>query len=168
MVQGKDALNKNQSLPCWRWCHGPLFFFHWFLRFVLLLLLHHSGKLAIPRDHLLQILYLILFKSLQHQGKLSISGDIRVVFWWARDGNRRLSFLGISDLPFVRNGFVTIYFQPIFDCRFRNVVLLVLQQYGEDCVVIPGGSTPFKISGCAIALIDGAQYKCKRKCRFLF
>ena len=43
----------------------PLFFLHQFLRFVLPLLLHHSGKLAIPRDHLfllLQILYLFLFK----------------------------------------------------------------------------------------------------------
>ena len=73
--------------------HGPLFFLHQFLRFVLLLLLYHSGKLVIPHDHvflLLQILHLVLFKSLQRQGELSISGDIRVVLWWARDGNLRL------------------------------------------------------------------------------
>ena len=64
-----------------------------FYDFVLLLLLNHSSKLAIPHDHLfliLHILHLVLFKSLQHQGELSISGDIRVVFWWDRDGNRRL------------------------------------------------------------------------------
>ena len=77
MVQGKDTLNKKQSPPCWRWWHGPLFFIHRYLRSVLLLLLYHSGKLAIPHDHLflhLQILHLVLFKSLQLQGKLSISG----------------------------------------------------------------------------------------------
>ena len=45
MVQGKDTLNENQSLLCWRWCHGPLLFLRQFLRFVLLLLWHHSGYL---------------------------------------------------------------------------------------------------------------------------
>ena len=70
-----------------------MFFLHRFLRLVLLLLLHHIGKLAIPHDHvllLLQILHLVLFKSLQRQGELSTYGDIRVVFWWARYGNLRL------------------------------------------------------------------------------
>ena len=84
MVQGKDTLNKNQSLPCQSWWHGPLLFLHQFLRFVLLLLLNYSGKLAIPRYYmflLLQILRLFLFKSLQRQGDLRISGDSCVVFW---------------------------------------------------------------------------------------
>ena len=80
---------------------------------VLLLLLYHSDKIAIPHYHLfllLQILHLVLFKSLQHQVELSITGDIRVVLWWDIYGNRRLSFLKIDDLPFVRNGFLAIYF----------------------------------------------------------
>ena len=136
------------------------------MRLVLLLLLHHSGKLVIHNDHMflpLQILHLVLFKSLQQQGELSISGDSWVVFWWARYGNRRLSFLGRSDLPFVRNGFVAIYFQPIFNRQSRKVVLLVLQHCSEGWVVFSGRSTPFEISGYDIDLVDGAQYKCKRK-----
>ena len=34
---------------------------------------------------------------------------------------------------------------------------------GEYCVIIGGRSTPFKISSCAIDLVDDAQCKCKRK-----
>ena len=171
MVQGKYTQREKQRLPFRRWCRGPLFFLHWFLHFTLLLLLHHNGKLAIPHNHLfliLHIFHLVLFKLLQIQGELSISGDSRVVFWWARDGNHRLSLLGRAGLPFVRNGFVAIYFQPIFDCQFRKVVLLVLQQYGKNCVVFSGRSTPFEISGCAIDLLDGAQSKCKHKPWFAF
>ena len=171
MVQGKDTMNENQILPCWSWCYGPLLFLHRFLRFVLLLLLHHSGKLAIPHDHmflLLQILHLVLFKSLQRQGELSISGDSRVVFQWAIDGNCRPSFLGRAGLPFVRNGFVAISFWPIFVCQFRNIFPLVLQQHGDDCVIIGGRWTPFEIYGCTIDLVDGAQCKCKRKQWFVF
>ena len=141
MVQGKATLNKNQSLPCRSWLHGPLLFIHLFLRLVLLFLLYHSGKIAIPRYHLfllLLILHLVLFKSLQRQGKLSIYVDIRVVLWWCIDGNHRPSFLKSADLPFFRNGFVAIYFRPISVRQFRKVVLLVLQQYGDDCVVIGG------------------------------
>ena len=73
-------------------------------------------EIAIPRYHmflLLQILHPVLFKLLQHQGELRISGNRRVVFWWARYGNRRLSFLSRSNLPFVRNNFFAIYFRPI-------------------------------------------------------
>ena len=171
MVQGNYTLNKKQSLPFCRWCHFPLSFLHQFLRFVLLLMLRHSGKIAIPRDHLfllLQILYLVLSKSLQRQGGLSISGDNLVVFWWARDGNHHLSFLGRAYLPFFLNGFVAIYFQPIFNRQFRKKFLLVLQQCGKDCVVFSGRSKPFEISGCDIDLVDGAQYKCKCKPWFVF
>ena len=123
MVQGKDTLSKKQSLPCRRWCRGPLFFLHELQRSVLLLLLHHSGKLAIPHDNLfllLQIMHLVLFKFLHRQGELSISGDIHFVFWLYRDGNRRLLFLRRSDTPFIRNVFVGIYFWPIFDRQFRK------------------------------------------------
>ena len=171
MMQGKDTLNENQSLPCRRWCHGPLFFLHKCMHFVLLLLLHHSGKLAIPYDHmflLLQFLHLVLFKLLQRKCELSISVYSRVVFWLAIYGNRHLSFLGRADLPFFWNGFVEIYFQPIFDCQFRKVVLLLLQKCGKDCVVFSGSSTTFGISGCAIDLVDCAQYKCKLKPWFVF
>ena len=111
------------------------------MRFVFLLLLHHSGKLAIPYDHLflfLQIMHLILFNLLQLQGELIISVDTRIVFWWARDGNKHLPFLRIADLPFVPNIFVAIYFRPIFYRQFRKVVLLVLQHYRDDCVIIDG------------------------------
>ena len=117
MVQGKDTPNNNQSLPCRHWWHGPMFFLHSFLCLVLLLLLYHSGKIDIPHYHmflLIQILHLVLFKSVQRQGELSISGYIHYAFWWARDGNNRLSFLKRADLPLVRNGFVAIYFWPIF------------------------------------------------------
>ena len=171
MVQGKYTLNENQSLPCWHWLHGPMFFLNRFLRFVLLLLLHHSGKLTIPHDHLFLLIYnlhLFLFKLLQTQGELRISGDICVVFWWARYGNFRLSFLRRDNLPFFRKGFVEICFWPIFDRHFQKVVFVVLQKCVKDCVVIGGRSTPFNISSCAIDLVDGAQCKCKRKNWFLF
>ena len=118
MVQVKDTMNKNQSLPCWSWWHGPLFFLRQFLRLVLLLLLYHSCKIAIPHYHLfllLQVLHLVLFKSLQRQGELSISGYIRVLLWWARYDSRRLSFLKRADLTFLEricwNLFLT-YFRP--------------------------------------------------------
>ena len=93
IVQGKDTLNKKRSLPCQRWCRGPLFFLHLFLLFILLLMLNDSGKLAIPNDHLfllLHIMHIVLFKSMQRQGKLIISGR--------------------ADIPLVWNGFVEIYF----------------------------------------------------------
>ena len=77
--------------------------------------------------------------------------------------DHHLSFLGRAYLPFFLNGFVAIYFQPIFDRQFRKVVLLVLQQCDRDCVVFSGRSTPLKISSCNIDLVDGAQYKCKFK-----
>ena len=38
----------------------------------------------------------------------------------------------------------------------------------EDRVIIGGRSTTFEILSCAIDLVDGAQYKCKRKRWFLF
>ena len=117
---------------------------------------------------LLQILHLVLFKSLRRQGKLSIYGNNRVAFWWARDGNRRLSFLRRADLPFFQNGFVATYFWPFFDRQLRKVILLVLQPCGEDCVVIGGRSIPFEISGCTTDLVDGAEWKCKRKRWFVF
>ena len=166
MVQVKDTLNNNQSLPCWRWWHGALLFIHQFLRLILLLLLYYSGKINIPHYHLfllIHILHLVLFKFLQRQGKLSISGDIHVVFWWDRGGNLCLSFLKRADLPFVWNGFVAIYFWPIFVRHFRKVVLLVLQQCGNYCVVIGSRWTPFEILGCSTDLVDGAQCKFKRK-----
>ena len=143
-----------------------MFFIHKFLRLVLLLLLYYSGKITIPHYHLfllLQILHLVLCKSLQCQGEPSISEDSRFVFCGYSDGNRLLSFLRRADLPFVQNGSVAIYFRPIFDRQFQKVVLLVLQQCGKDCVVFSGRSTHFEISGCAIDLVDGAQYKCKCK-----
>ena len=171
MLQGKYTLNKNQSIPCRCLWHGPLFFIHRFLCLVLLLLLYYSGKIAIPYHHMLlliQILHLVLFKSLQLQVELSISGDNCVVFWWAIYGNRRLSFLKRADLPFVCNGFVAIYFWPIFVRQFRTFVLLVLQQCGDDCVVIGGRLTPLDISGCAICLVYGVQFKCKCEQLFVF
>ena len=119
-VQEKDTLNKKQSLPCRHLCHGPLLFFHSFLHFFLLLLLHNIVKLAITHDHLfliLHILYLVLFKLMQRQGELSISGR--------------------ADLPF----FGTDLLQYIFDCQFQKCVLLVLQQ----CRLIPTQDAPFSI-----------------------
>ena len=164
-------MNKNQSISCRRWWHGLLFFLYKFPHLVLLLLLYHSGKIAIPHYHLfllLHILHLVIFKSLKRQGELHISGDIRVVFWWDRYVNSRLSFLNRSYLPFIQNGFVAIYFWPIFVRQFRNFVLLVLQQFSDDFVVIGCRWTPFEISDCAIDLVDGAQCKCKRKQWFVF
>ena len=171
MVQGNQTLNKNQSLPCRRWLYGPMYFLNLFLRLVLLLLLYHSVKISIPHYHmflLLHILHLFLFKLLQSLGEMSISGDSHVVLWWARDGNRRISFLKRADLPFVLNRFVAIYFWPISVHQFWNVVLLVLQQCGDGCVIIGGRSTPFEISSYAIDLVDGGQCKCKRKPCFVF
>ena len=160
MVQGKVTLNKNQSLTCRCWWHGLMFFLHRFQCFVLLLLLYHSGKLAIPHYHmflLLQIMHLVLFKSLQHQGEMSIYGDSCVVFWWAIDGNLHLSFMKRADVLFVQNRFVAIYFWPISVRQLRKNFLLVLKQYVDYCVVISGRWTPFNISGCAIDLVDGSQ-----------
>ena len=171
MAQRKDTLNKNQSHPFRSWRHGPLFFLHWFLRLVLLVLLYKSGKISIPHYHLfllLHNLHLVLFKSLQRQGDQSISGGIYVVFCWDRDGNHSLSFLKRDDLPFVLNRSVGIYFWPISIRQIRNVVLMVLQQCGDDFVIISGSWTSFKISLCAIDLVYGAQCKCKRKQWFVF
>ena len=102
--------NEKQSLPCRNLCCGPLFLLHIFLRFFLLLLLHNSGNLAIPHDHLflcLNILHLFLFKSLQSQGELSISGR--------------------ADLPFVRNGFFAIYFRPSVSKIYPSRALIMQQ-----------------------------------------
>ena len=167
----KYTLNKNQSLPCWRWWHLPLFFLRQFLHLILLLLLYHSGKIAIPRYHLfilLWILHLFLFKSLHRQGEMSISGDNRVVVWWARYGNCRLSFLKRADIPLVWNVFVAIYFWPIFILQFLKVVLLMMQQCSDYCVVIGCKWTSFKILVCAIELVDSAQCKCKYNNDFCF
>ena len=106
-------MNEKQIITCGPCYHGPLFFLHQLLRFFLLLMLHHSDKLAIPHGHLfllLHILHLVLFKFLYSRGELSISGDSHVVFLWDIDSNSRLSFLRIADLSFVWNGFVVIYF----------------------------------------------------------
>ena len=122
MVQGKYTLNKEPKPSLSELMTWPAFFLHQFLCLVLLLLLYHSDKIAIPHYHLfllLKILHLILFKLLQRQDELIISGD-RVVLRGARDDNRRLSFLGGADLPFFWNGFVAIYFQPIFDHQFQS------------------------------------------------
>ena len=148
-----------------------MLFLNWFQRFILLLLLHNSGKLVIPHDCLfliLQIMHIFLFKSLQRQGELSIYGDSCVVFWWARIGNRRLSFLRRADIPFVRKGFVAIYFWPIFDRQFQTFILLVMQQYGKGCIVTSVRVKHFDILGCAIDLVDGAQCKYKHKHWFVF
>ena len=98
--------------------------------------------------------------------ELSISGDSRVVFWWDRYGNHRLSFLKRAGLPFFQNGFAAIYFGTIFIRQFRKVVILVLQKCGDYFIVIDGRWTPFEISGCAIDLVDVAQ--CRSKCKQLF
>ena len=66
-----------------------------------------------------------------------------------------------ADLPFLWN--VLVYFRPIFDRQFRKVLLAMLQQCDEDCIVIGGSSTHFKILGCAIDLVDGVKCKYKRK-----
>ena len=167
MVQRKDTLNEKQSFPCWSWCHGPLLFIHQFLRFVLLLILHYSRKIVIPNYHLLlllQVLHPVLFKSLQLQGELGISGDRRVVLWRARDGNRRHNSWGYM----IYHLFGTDMLQSILNRQFQKVVLLVLQQCSKDWVVIGGRSTTFDISSCVVDLVDGAQCKCKRKSWFVF
>ena len=64
--------------------------------------------------------------------------------------------------------FGTDLLQSIFDRQFRRVVLLVLQQCGNDCIVIGGRLAPFEISGCAIDRVYDAQCKCKRKRWFVF
>ena len=115
VLQGKDTLNNKKSPSCWHWCHGPLSFLHIFLRFFLLLILQHSGKLTIPHDNVflfLHILHLALFKFLHHKVELIISGDIHVVFGWARDRNRAYCFWGHLIYHFFRNGFFAIYFWP--------------------------------------------------------
>ena len=121
-VQVKYTLNEKHSLPCWRWCHVPLCFLHRFLRFVLLLMWYRSVKLAIPHYYmflLLKIIHLVLFNSLQHQGDLVISGKL------------------------IYHLFVTDLLQSIFDRHFRKFVLLVLQNFREDCVVVCVRSKPF-------------------------
>ena len=141
LVQEKDTLNKNQILPCWRWLHGLLLFLHRFMHLVFLVMLYHSGRIAIPNYHmflLLQIMHPVLFKSLQRQGELIISGDSHLVFWWDRYGNLCVSFLNRADLKTFRNVSVAIYFWPIFVCQFWKIFLLVLQKFGDDFVIIGG------------------------------
>ena len=158
-------LNEKQSLPCRHWCHGPMFFLRWFMCLVLLLLLHHSGKLSITHEHmflLIQILNLVLSKSMQRQGELSISGDSLIFLWWLKMAIAAYHSWG----ELIHHLFGTDLLRSIFDRQFQNFVLLVLQKCGDDCVVIGGMSTPFGISGCAIDLVDGAQ--CKFKCKHWF
>ena len=124
VVQGKDVLNKNKSLPFRRWLRGLVLFLCQFMRLVLLFLLYHSGKIAIPHYHLflfLQIPHLVLFKSLQRQGDMSISRDSRVVFWCDRYGNLRLSVLKRADLKFVRNGFLRSTFDLFLSVSFEKL-----------------------------------------------
>ena len=64
--------------------------------------------------------------------------------------------------------FGTDFLLSIFNHQLLKVVLLVLQQCSEYCIVISGMSTHFEISGCANNLVDGVQSKCKRKHWFLF
>ena len=49
------------------------------------------------------------------------------------------------------NLFLTVSFEKLSSSCYNN------------CVVFSGRSSPFKISGFAIDLVDSAQYKCKRK-----
>ena len=54
--------------------------------------------------------------------------------------------------------YISTYFRPSVSksCPSRAATMWRgLRRY-------PGRSTPFKISGCVIALVDGAQCKCKR------
>ena len=78
--------------------------------------------------------------------------------------------------------FGTDLLRSIFNCQFRKVVLLMLQQCSEDCVIIDGRSKPFvdrwpytgvfavwgDIGLChwPRRWVDGAQCKCK--CWFVF
>ena len=54
-------------------------------------------------------------------------------------------------------------FLTYFVYHFQKSPLLVLQQCGNDCVVIGGRSIPFEILVYAIDLVYVAQFKCKRK-----
>ena len=122
-------------------------------------MLHHSGKLTIPHDDLflfLQILNLVLFKSLQRQGDMSIPGYSCDGFWQGRYGNRCLSFLRRADLTF---------FLELICCHLFSTISI--ENLSSSCW-IGGSSTPSDISGCAIDLVDGAQCKCKRKHLFVF
>ena len=93
-----------------------LLFLNQFMCFFLLFILHHSEKLAMSHYYLLlllQILHRVLFKSLQHKGELSISGDSRIVFWWDRDGNHAYHFWGdLIHHFFGTNVLRSVYFCP--------------------------------------------------------
>ena len=118
MVQGDDTLNKKQSRPCRHLCPGLLLFLNHFFCFFLLLLLNHSGKLAIPHDHILllvQNIHCVLFNSMQDQVNMSISVDIHIVFWWAIYGNR--SYHSWGDLIYLLFG--TDFLQSIFNRYFQ-------------------------------------------------
>ena len=98
------------------------FFLHRFLRFVIIFMLHKIVKIDIPHDNfflLLHIIHPFLFKLLQHQGDLTISGR--------------------ANLPF----FGTDLLWYIFDCQFWKIVLILLQQWREDCILIGIRSKPF-------------------------
>ena len=43
----------------------------------------------------------------------------------------------------ILNDHIFLLLQIIFDRQFRKVVLLVMQKYGKDCVIIGGRSKPF-------------------------
>ena len=156
-VQGKDTPNNKQSLPCRRWYRGPLLFIHLFLRFVLLLLLNNSGKLAILHNHLLlllQIIHFALFKFCSAKASRASMGEL------------------------IYHLFGTDLLWSIFDRQFRKVVLLMLQQYSKDCVVAGGSFKPFIYRWAYMGAfyiwgdirfcywphrwVDGAQCKCTR------
>ena len=64
--------------------------------------------------------------------------------------------------------FGTDLLRSIFGRQFQKVVLLILQQCGKYFFVIGGRSTHFKISGCDNEIMDGAQFKIKRKFWLVF
>ena len=78
MVQGKDALNEKKIIPCRRWRRGMLFFIHRFLRFVPILLWHHSRKLSIPHDNVSSFSRFCTSSSSSHYSTKSIWASLEI------------------------------------------------------------------------------------------
>ena len=141
MVQEKDTLNKKQSLPCLCWCHGLLFFLHQFLRLVLLFLLHHSGKLAIPHGHLfllIQILHIVLFKCCSAKAiwvsleisLLSSSGLEMEIATYHSWGELIYHLLGTDLLRSIFNLFSTICFEKLSSSWCKNTARIAFFTVG--------------------------------------
>ena len=135
MVQGKDTLNEKHILTFRRWFRGPLFFLHQFPRFVLLFLLHHSGKY--PSLMIICSLFSILytpsssscFSAKASWAYLEISalpsGGLEIVIADYHSGGELIYHLSGADLlRYIFDLFPTVSFEKLSSLCWNNAAMI--------------------------------------------